>query len=343
VDEQVTARQEPITQKYTSNDGNVSFYHHNATVFFSGTELLAVRNAHFESKFVPMAERVAARAHNDLLVKAADLKVNLPVMAAEARKTSDLILGTASRVVGAYRAFRRGNLRKVADLLDISRRRSHSKWLEYKYGWMPLLMDVKGSAEFFAQQNFYGGRPAQFTVQSKGEESLYWASEDNHYTGYGGADGKYSEFFQGTYHVRRLARFEVVNQNLTVLQQLGLTNPLLVAWELVPFSFVFDWFISVGDYLTALTALQGLRCVSYMHSNWNEYDHAWVQPSTFVNDGTYVWFMSSWNRGSHTRVYARRPITMSGPDIPRLDTSKLGFQKLVTSLALLKAQNRILR
>lgn len=33
---------------------------------------------------------------------------------------------------------------------------------------------------------------------------------------------------------------------------LGLDNPALIAWELTPLSFVFDWFINVGDYLTGL-------------------------------------------------------------------------------------------
>ena len=41
--------------------------------------------------------------------------------------------------------------------------------------------------------------------------------------------------------------------------QFGLTNPLLVAWEVVPFSFVVDWFLPVGDYLEGLTSLHGLK------------------------------------------------------------------------------------
>lgn len=42
---------------------------------------------------------------------------------------------------------------------------------------------------------------------------------------------------------------------------LGLDNPALIAWELTPLSFVFDWFINVGDFLTGLTP-RGVAFVS---------------------------------------------------------------------------------
>ena len=31
-------------------------------------------------------------------------------------------------------------------------------------------------------------------------------------------------------------------------------NPFSTAWELVPLSFVVDWFVNIGDYITALTS-----------------------------------------------------------------------------------------
>jgi len=37
-----------------------------------------------------------------------------------------------------------------------------------------------------------------------------------------------------------------------------LTNPALVAWELVPFSFVADWFVPIGSWLTAIAPLIGI-------------------------------------------------------------------------------------
>jgi hypothetical protein len=45
-------------------------------------------------------------------------------------------------------------------------------------------------------------------------------------------------------------------------KELGITNPALVAWELVPFSFVADWFLPIGNFLGFLDATLGLEFVS---------------------------------------------------------------------------------
>jgi len=54
---------------------------------------------------------------------------------------------------------------------------------------------------------------------------------------------------------------EASNTTLMRLEQFGLANPAALAWELIPFSFVADWFVGVGDYLNAQTALLGLTVV----------------------------------------------------------------------------------
>jgi hypothetical protein len=42
----------------------------------------------------------------------------------------------------------------------------------------------------------------------------------------------------------------------------GLTELPLTAWELVPFSFVVDWFVNIGDWLEALTPKLGIKILS---------------------------------------------------------------------------------
>jgi hypothetical protein len=57
---------------------------------------------------------------------------------------------------------------------------------------------------------------------------------------------------------RRKVRYLIKDKDLKLLSQVGISNPLLLAWELVPYSFVIDWLIPVGDYLGRLDSLNGV-------------------------------------------------------------------------------------
>jgi hypothetical protein len=57
--------------------------------------------------------------------------------------------------------------------------------------------------------------------------------------------------------VRLQATLLLTNPNLGLASRMGLVNPLSIAWEVVPFSFVVDWFLPVGNFLENLTSLAG--------------------------------------------------------------------------------------
>jgi len=43
-------------------------------------------------------------------------------------------------------------------------------------------------------------------------------------------------------------------------------NPYIWVWERIPFSFVVDWFVPVGSWLNAVTALDGVKSLQYTTS-----------------------------------------------------------------------------
>jgi hypothetical protein len=270
------------------------------------------------------------------LVKTADVKGNLAVTLAEAQKTTDLILTSANRLYRAYRSFRRGDLKGVAQNLNLSPRTVHKTWLEYKYGWTPLLMEVKGYAEYFAQRNM-GERPLRFTVRASVAKPLSYSR--NLVMGFfpGVTDHYQTRTVKGTVTGKVKLWLEVTNPNLVQLRELGLTNPLLVAWELVPFSFVFDWFCSVGDWLSGLTALHGLSVKKAMYST----EEDWLLESVIPARSQIVSANSlrvvprfSWHiKGRH---YSRAPISVNPLSLYPPVSSSLGFERLVTSLALMR-------
>lgn len=276
-------------------------------------------------------------AHVRALGKIADTKVNLGVMFAEARKTSDFILGRAMKIEKAFRAFKRGRFREVADSLGISKRTVHKTWLEYKYAVIPLMLDAKGAAELFKQQ--FMGRPTRFTVKT----TARYAKQDGRIVTfpYGSGTGKYTITADLTYTVKIKVWCEISNIHLSAFQQLGLTNPALIAWELVPFSFVFDWFISVGSWLEGLTALQGVTVVKAMKSFIAEGRAIADMSTQVIPDGSGWYVLDSWKKEGTIREYWRDQFSIDPlSTYPPVGTKAFGFDRLITSLALLRAMRR---
>lgn len=56
--------------------------------------------------------------------------------------------------------------------------------------------------------------------------------------------------------------YEIEDPNVAWASSLGLLNPAVLAWESVPFSFVIDWFLPVGNFLQSLSTPLGVKFLS---------------------------------------------------------------------------------
>lgn len=126
-----------------------------------------------------------------------------------------------------------------------------SLWLEFAYGWKPLLQDAYSGAEFLAHQL---EAPLQNVVRvslKRQNESLQTSSPVTY------------SYRKGTVTTTKWIKAKITEVSPAKLS--GLTDPLSVAWELVPFSFVIDWFIPIGNYLSArglVSSLEGTMVIS---------------------------------------------------------------------------------
>lgn len=203
--------------------------------------------------------------------KARGASVNAPVFIAEARQTSKMVHQTAVRLTEAAIMLRRGNLQGFVDRLHVTYRkkvgrreirrwnryfakdqfRSFSKiWLEARYGWVPFYSEVYAYGELLNE--LQDDRESLATVVSVRAEQVRTASQlfVNCYNA--GADGGLAYDIKDTIREELRVTWKFFPTSLDGLGRFGLTNPALVAWELVPFSFVADWFLPIGSYLNQL-------------------------------------------------------------------------------------------
>lgn len=196
-------------------------------------------------------------------MKIKQARVNLGVAFAERNATARLLGDTATRLASSVRFLRVGNVRGAMAALGLSSasgRPSGSnwpqKWLELQYGWKPLLSDVYGACEALSKLPRETFRvTAKDTKKEEWTRSTEWSDTSS---------GK------GVARVSRsvYTRIDAIPDNDAIisLASLGITNPLLVAWELVPYSFVVDWALPIGGWLESLDALLGYKEISYSQS-----------------------------------------------------------------------------
>lgn len=205
-------------------------------------------------------------AYNRALALAMDnvkgQKSNFAQVVAERQQTTRLITDTVNRLSKAINGVRSGNFKQVSDSLGISiNPRKMSKnaakdWLALQYGWKPLLGDVKGLAEHLARNHM--ARPLRIRAVGIAGGRIPERVVNHRQTDYGDFQWVYGE---STTTAKVILEYEVSNDFIRQGSQLGITDPLTLGWELLPWSFVVDWFIPVGDFLSRLNYDSGLTYV----------------------------------------------------------------------------------
>jgi len=164
---------------------------------------------------------------------------NLAVLLGEGKETMSMITSSATKIAKAGFAVRRGQLGVAARELGVPwkgrvRKTTSANWLELQYGWMPLLKDIDSGAK------------AIVTLTNKPLTQSFRASLTRTFDRPRPAGGG---VMYSTQRITRKTYILRMREQYSAIASLGLLDPELVAWELVPFSFVADWFIPIGNYL----------------------------------------------------------------------------------------------
>lgn len=209
--------------------------------------------------------------------------------------------------------------------------RGANGWLEFTYGFTPLISDIRGIAE-----NIIGVvRNAYFTLKGVGKHDLRERSKIAGPSGHVGV-ANVSGFTKVTLGVQMRPGFDSSLARWTSL------NPFTVAYELIPYSFVFDWIYDLGGYMRNLeTSLlyQGEFVQGYRSTLTR-----WTSTTEFAGTvKTSPWATSQLNAACRysSTSFVRTVLTQYPyPQLPKLNLN-LGSSRLLSAASLLRQRLKI--
>lgn len=192
------------------------------------------------------------RLQSKLLKKIKSHDFNLAVNLAQTRQVTRMVDSNLRKLGRAALALRKGDFATAARSLGARPKTTRLKtsdvsgrWLELQYGWRPLINDTFEAMKAF-ESITQGPRSAtvKVSISKRGRYST--------------AAGANVVLYDTDETYARRIQYEMYEE-MSVQRQLGLLDPASVAWELIPWSFVADWFIPIGTYLENLNQIPKLR------------------------------------------------------------------------------------
>lgn len=251
---------------------------------YNGTSAAPVSSSYW-SELQADPSTATNRAYSSAYRKFKDLALgssaSVMTALAERQETFDMIAHRCIQLKQGYDYLKKGQLGKFMNHFGVAPKPKHRKkrwsrpkdaaglWLEYWMGWAPTMGDIYACMEnlgkVIAPTTFKTGASAPF--QKKGTS----------YTGSTSA----TTVIEGKVRVRIQGSVLITNPSLFQLQALGLANPLLTAWEVIPFSWLVGWFVNAESIFSQVTDWLGCSIVgleigykttytkTYLCQNWN--------------------------------------------------------------------------
>jgi len=268
---------------------------------------------------------------NRLLSKVRGREIDLGVALGEYRETASFVAGAMVKTAKSFSQLKRGDVSGALRTLtgkknnrweDIPGAASNT-WLAYSYGLKPLVNDVASAVTILEKGLRDPSRPV--VVRASSTKSV---------SGLVSSSGVYHDRIEGSVRVSGKIEFWISNPVLYTLEQVGFVNPLSVAWELVPFSFVVDWFVPIGDFLTNVMPPQGVSFVGGYIAHRGDGTHEGWTTIPYGQYGWYTWMEQREIFKGRTPLTSFPRYSMKVPDL------SLSKSQIASSMALLWQQLR---
>lgn len=179
----------------------------------------------------------------DILTELGEAKETFGFLHGKLREAAKSLSDFANTTGHDHRRTRKLSPKLLLRAADKKLRRIGSRWMEYRYAIMPIIYTIDDIKKLLAQRSFVYKTGRDFAVIELNR----------------------TDAPSGDTHIRREISCQAVvrsamklGYNEGALQRLlGQTsfNVFQTAWELIPYSFVADWFVNFGDAISVATSI----------------------------------------------------------------------------------------
>jgi len=263
---------------------------------------------------------------------ASSSELSVLMVAAEANKSVASMAQISLRAFKIFKAIKKLDLKYLKK--QISRDELMDRYMEMRYALRPLLIDAKGLQNALIVSEHYGS----LRQTARGFASKSWSySDEVTALGAGGETITVARSWSATTEVRAGVLCDIETSRTSVW---GLDQWIETAWEIVPFSFILDWFVNVGDTIAAWTPSAGIR----ERASWASVETTAVAQNSLVSM-EHIGGHSSFNydcgishlgqKKSHKATYKSRIVNPTLSTYPHinvnLDVFKLTDLAIITS------------
>lgn len=253
----------------------------------------------------------------DLLTELGELRETVGYLASKLKGGSDLLSRFVDKDPQGWKEGRRSTPKTLMRSGDAVLRALGRRWMEYRYALMPLFYSFNDIKELLEERSYqYKSDRSKSTIDLHNVPDVPLGESLVVNSG-------------GTIEVRSLTKGRFSLGDLQrLITSLGM-NPFRTAWELIPLSFVVDWFLNIGEAITALTgidyaserlgvtSLRERSTFSFVHHDRNTWSYTYAPrtnacgqdytPSPYLYDQSYENVVREVITDSYTRTLWTRP------------------------------------
>jgi hypothetical protein len=164
-------------------------------------------------------------------------------------------------------------------------------WLEYRYGWRTLAFDLQDIHESLQRLASLKSKPKRGSSYTENQDTYSISMPDRGLYNNPGtipSMGATLCAFEATYSQIRTKAAHGSVMLEAVANEFAFIDPLTTAWEIVPFSFIVDWFVNIGDLIKAFSPFLSGNVLHGSLAHWDRIvETSTYSPSEYILNNYY--------------------------------------------------------